>query len=180
MRRGTATLKGFVPIARADARLLILGTMPGAASLAAGEYYAHPRNAFWPIIEAVWGIPASLPYAARARAMRGQGIAIWDVVARCRRHTSLDADIDRASVVVNDFAGFLQRHHGLRHIAFNGTGAEALFRRHVWPALPAALQQIPRVRLPSTSPAHASLTLEAKVDAWQSLRRYTDPTCHGQ
>jgi double-stranded uracil-DNA glycosylase len=180
MRRGAASLEGFAPIARADARLLILGSMPGAASLAAGEYYAHPRNAFWPIIEAVWGIPASLPYAARTGAVRGQGIAIWDVVARCQRHTSLDADIDRASVVVNDFSGFLQRHPGLRHIAFNGAGAEALFRRHVWPALPAPLQQIPRLRLPSTSPAHASLTLEAKVDAWRALRRYTDPTRHGQ
>ena len=180
MTRGTTILEGFAPIARADARVLILGSMPGAASLAAGEYYAHPRNAFWSIIEAVWDIPRSLPYAERARSVQARGLAIWDVVARCRRPTSLDADIDRASVVVNDFAGFLGRHPGIRQIAFNGAGAEALFRRHAWPSLPETLQQLPRLRLPSTSPAHASLALEAKVDAWRALRRYTDPACHGQ
>ena len=180
MTRGTTILEGFAPIARADARVLILGSMPGAASLAAGEYYAHPRNAFWSIIEAVWDIPRSLPYTERARSVQARGLAIWDVVARCRRPTSLDADIDRASVVVNDFAGFLGRHPGIRQIAFNGAGAEALFRRHAWPSLPEALQQLPRLRLPSTSPAHASLALEAKVDAWRALRRHTDPACHGQ
>ena len=123
MTRGTTILEGFAPIARADARVLILGSMPGAASLAAGEYYAHPRNAFWSIIEAVWDIPRSLPYTERARSVQARGLAIWDVVARCRRPTSLDADIDRASVVVNDFAGFLGRHPGIRQIAFNGAGA---------------------------------------------------------
>lgn len=180
MTRGTANLQGFAPIARADARLLILGSMPGAASLAAGQYYAHPRNAFWPIIEAVWGIAPALPYADRTRAVQVRGIALWDVLARCRRHTSLDADIEPDSVVANDFAGFLRHHRGIRHIGFNGAGAESLFRRHVWPALPEPLQQIPRLRLPSTSPAHASLTLEAKVDAWRALRGYTDPAGHGQ
>jgi hypothetical protein len=106
MTRGTTILEGFAPIARADARVLILGSMPGAASLAAGEYYAHPRNAFWSIIEAVWDIPRSLPYAERARSVQAGALpsGMW---SRCRRPTSLDADIDRASVVVNDFAGFL-------------------------------------------------------------------------
>ncbi|HMA12819.1 MAG TPA: DNA-deoxyinosine glycosylase [Steroidobacteraceae bacterium] len=178
MKRRAATLRGFAPIARADARLLILGSMPGGASLAARQYYAHPRNAFWPVIEAVWGIPRSLPYVERVREVSAQGIAIWDVLQRCRRHTSLDADIDAASVVVNDFARFLRRHAHLRQIVFNGGSAEVLYRRHVLPALPQSLQQIPRLRMPSTSPAHASLRLAAKVDAWGSLRRYTDPARH--
>lgn len=178
MKHGAAVLQGFAPVARADARLLILGSMPGGASLAAGQYYAHPRNAFWPIVEAVWGIPRSLPYAQRLREVRAQRIAIWDVLERCRRHTSLDADIDAASVVVNDFARFLMRHRELRQIAFNGGSAETLYRRHVLPALPHSLQQIPRLRLPSTSPAHAGLSFEAKVDAWGSLRRHTDPARH--
>ena len=179
-RRGAALLEGFAPIAGTDARLLILGSMPGAASLAATHYYAHPRNAFWAVIEAVWDVPRSLPYDARTRAMKAQGIALWDVVAKCRRLTSLDADIDAASVVVNDFARFLGGHRRIRQIAFNGAGAETLYRRHVLPGLPQSLQQIARLRMPSTSPAHASLTLEAKIGAWKALRRYTDPTGHGQ
>jgi len=179
-RRDAVLLRGFGPIAGADARLLILGSMPGGTSLAAGQYYAHPRNAFWAVIEAVWGVPRCLPYEARIRAVRAQGIAVWDVVAQCRRPTSLDADIDTASVVVNDFARFLGRHGHIRQIAFNGAGAQALYRRHVQPVLPHSLQQIAHLRMPSTSPAHASLTLEAKISAWSSLRRYTDPAGHGQ
>jgi double-stranded uracil-DNA glycosylase len=176
--RSAALLEGFAPIAREDARLLILGSMPGAASLAAKQYYAHPRNAFWAVIEAVWAVPRSLPYAARADGVRAQGIAIWDVAAQCRRPTSLDADIETASVVVNDFARFLGRHAHIRQIAFNGAGAEALYRRHVLPVLPQALQQIACLRMPSTSPAHATLTPEAKISAWASLRRCTDPAGH--
>jgi len=175
-----AELQGFAPIAQPDARLLVLGSMPGGASLAAAQYYAHPRNAFWAVMEAVWGVPRSLPYAERARAVHTQGIAIWDVVARCRRRTSLDADIESGSVVANDFATFLGEHRHIRHIAFNGAGAEALYRRHVLPVLPQALQQLACTRLPSTSPAHAGLALQAKIRAWESLRCYTDPASHGR
>jgi double-stranded uracil-DNA glycosylase len=171
MRRA-ASLRGFAPIARSDASLLILGSMPGGASLAAKQYYAHPRNAFWPMIEAVWGIQRSLPYVTRVRAVRTQSIAIWDVLEQCRRHTSLDADIDAASVIVNDFGQFLRRHRHVRQIAFNGGGAESLYVRHVLPTLPPPMQQIARIRLPSTSPAHARLSLEAKVKAWKTLRQY--------
>jgi hypoxanthine-DNA glycosylase len=178
MTPAAATLKSFAPIARLDARLLILGSMPGAASLQASRYYAHPRNAFWPVMEATWGIAQSLPYSARLRELRSRGIAIWDVLAQCRRASSLDADIDASSVVVNDFARFLGRHRHIDQIVFNGSSAEALYRRHVLPLLPQALQQIPRLRLPSTSPAHASLALEAKIDAWRTLRRHTDPAGH--
>jgi double-stranded uracil-DNA glycosylase len=179
MTPAAATLQGFAPIARLDARLLILGSMPGTASLQANQYYAHPRNAFWPIIEATWGVPRSLPYADRLHEVRARKIAIWDVLAHCRRSSSLDADIDASSVVVNDFARFLRRHRHIGQIVFNGSGAETLYRRHVLPVLPQALQQIPRLRLPSTSPAHASLTLEAKIDAWRTLRRHADPAGHG-
>jgi double-stranded uracil-DNA glycosylase len=177
-RRDAGLLRGFGPIAEADARLLILGSMPGGASLAAGHYYAHPRNAFWDVIEAVWGVPRSLPYEARIRAVRDRGIAIWDVVARCHRATSLDADIKHGSVVANDFARFFGQHRHIRHVAFNGAAAEALFRRHVQPVLPQPLQQLACVRMPSTSPAHASLSIEGKIRAWKSLRRYSDPAGH--
>jgi hypoxanthine-DNA glycosylase len=170
-RRKAAVLRGFAPIADRNATLLILGSMPGGASLAAGRYYAHPRNAFWPTLEAVWGIPAALPYAARARAVRAARIAIWDVLARCQRRSSLDAHIERGSIVANDFAAFFRRYPFIRLIAFNGAMAHALYRRHVLPTLPSSLQEIPMLRMPSTSPAHAALSLQHKVQRWRELRR---------
>lgn len=169
-RRPSTVLEGFAPIADRHARILILGSMPGAASLAAGQYYAHPRNAFWPMLEAVWAVRASLAYEARVRAVREAGIAIWDVLATCRRTSSLDADIEHASIVVNDFADFFRRHPSIGLIAFNGSTAQTLYRRHVLPALPQALQAMPALRMPSTSPAHAALSLQRKVQRWQELR----------
>jgi hypoxanthine-DNA glycosylase len=177
-RRKPAVLKGFAPIGDSRATLLILGSMPGGASLAAHQYYAHPRNAFWPMLEAVWGIPAALDYAARVRAVTEARIAIWDVLARCERASSLDADIEHGSIVVNDFAGYFRRHPQIRLIAFNGSTAQLLYRRHVMPALPGGLQQLPALRMPSTSPAHAALSLRRKVQRWQELRRalFEEPT----
>ncbi len=140
--------------------------MPGIASLQAHQYYAHPRNGFWPILESVWGIPAAGSYAQRVRAVKQAGIAIWDVLASCQRRSSLDSDIERESIVVNDFQGFFRRHPAIRAIAFNGGTATQLFRRHVLPGLAKPLQELPMLQLPSTSPAHAGLTLAAKRRAW--------------
>lgn len=172
-RRRAAPLAGFAPIARRDARLLILGSMPGAASLAAGQYYAHPRNAFWPIVGGYCGAGAGLPYARRAAALRAAGIALWDVIASCRRRGSLDAAIERGSVRPNDFAAFLARHRRIACVAFNGGTAEALFRRHVLPRLAAALpgRRLRLLRLPSTSPAHAGLPPARKCAAWRRALR---------
>lgn len=146
--------------------------MPGKASLQAGQYYAHPRNRFWPVLEAVWNIPATADYAARVRATRLAGIAVWDVLASCQRRTSLDSDIDRESMVFNDFAGFFREHAAIRAIAFNGGTAEQLFRRHVLPGLAPQLQQLPMLRMPSTSPAHAGLSLAGKCRAWSALAAF--------
>jgi TDG/mug DNA glycosylase family protein len=170
-RRKPAVLTGFAPIGDSRATLLILGSMPGAASLAAHQYYAHPRNAFWPMLEAVWGIPAALDYATRVRAVVAARIAIWDVLASCQRASSLDADIEHGSIVVNDFEGFFRRHPQISMIAFNGSTAQLLYRRHVMPSLPTELRQIPALRMPSTSPAHAALSLQRKVQRWRELRR---------
>jgi len=164
-----AALHGFAPIADARARLLILGSMPGIASLAAGQYYAHPRNGFWPVMESIVGIPASASYAVRVRAVKQAGIAVWDVLASCERRSSLDSDIDPRSVVVNDFAGFFRTHRAIRAIAFNGGTAAQLFRRHVLPGLAAPLRELPMMQLPSTSPAHARLSLADKRRAWAAL-----------
>ncbi len=167
---GTPTLNGFAPISDRRATLLILGSMPGIASLTAGQYYAHPRNAFWPVLEGMWGIPATAPYAQRVRAVKAAGIAIWDVLGSCRRRSSLDSDIDPASILVNDFAGFFRRHPAVQAIAFNGGTAATLFRRHVLTQLPERHRNLPMYQLPSTSPANARLTLEDKRRAWSVIR----------
>jgi hypoxanthine-DNA glycosylase len=100
------------------------------------------------------------------------GIAIWDVLASCQRRSSLDSDIEPASIVVNDFVGFFRTHRMLRAIAFNGGTAAQLFRRHVLPALGPALRDLPMLQLPSTSPANARLDLAAKRRAWSVLATY--------
>lgn len=156
-------VQSFPPIAALGARLLILGSMPGAASLSAGQYYAHPRNAFWPILGTLCGFPAGAPYAARVAALQAAGVEVWDVLQSCVRPGSLDTAIERASEVPNDIAGLLAREPGIRRICFNGGMAEAAFRRHV-PA--AAVSGVALLKLPSTSPANASWSFERKLAAW--------------
>src|SRR5690606_17885165 len=94
-------VQGFAPLAAARARIVVLGSMPGVASLRQQQYYAHPRNAFWPIASAVYGFDAAGAYAARSAALAASGIALWDVLQACVRPGSLDADIDPASIVPN-------------------------------------------------------------------------------
>jgi TDG/mug DNA glycosylase family protein len=158
-------LSGLPAVAARNTRVLILGSMPGAASLAARRYYAHPRNQFWSIVGTVTGAAAELPYGRRIAALRGAGIALWDVIASCHRQGSLDTAIDRASLRVNDFAGFFRRHPAVESVLFNGATAEALFRRLVLPALGPRLPEL--LRLPSTSPAHAGLSHERKLVLWR-------------
>ena len=159
-------LQGFPPLCGKAATCLILGTMPGVASLQAGEYYAHPRNAFWSIAESLFGVARAEPYAVRVRALELAGIAVWDVLATCRRRRSLDSDIEPDSIVANDFHAFLQRNPGIVRICFNGNSARMLFERYVLPTLSAQQQQIMRLALPSTSPANARLSLQQKTRAW--------------
>jgi double-stranded uracil-DNA glycosylase len=161
--------QGFPPIARRDARVLILGSLPGQESLRRRQYYAQPRNAFWPIMGALCGAAPELPYRARARRLAASGIALWDVCATAYRAGSLDASIVAGSVVVNDLGAFLARHPRIRLVCFNGRTAAALYRRHVLPTLAPALRVLATLELPSTSPAHASLSLAAKLDRWRAL-----------
>ena len=159
-----AAVCSFPPVAAPDARLLILGSMPGEASLRAGQYYAHPRNAFWPIMGDLLGFSPDLPYADRLQRLTASGIALWDVIAGCERSGSLDADIVRTSVRTNDFAGFLTAHPGIERVFFNGAAAETNFRRHVLPQ--ATANHCRLLRLPSTSPAHAARGYAEKLAAW--------------
>lgn len=159
----------FLPVARADARVLILGSVPGRQSLERGQYYAHPRNAFWRILAELLEFDAGLDYRQRLAALKAGGVALWDVMAACRRPGSLDADIVPGSVEVNDFNSFLADHPQLKTIFFNGRTAEIEFKRRVVPVLCAGQTALELVRLPSTSPAMASLNYQQKKRAWRQI-----------
>ncbi len=154
---------GFPPIARADAEILILGSLPGRRSIAEGQYYAHPQNAFWRIMAELYGVGET--YDERCRGMIEAGIAVWDVLRQSVRPGSLDADIRLDSARANDFGTFFERHVAIRRVCFNGLKAEALFRRFVLPAV--ANRALELVTLPSTSPAHASLSFDDKLRKWR-------------
>lgn len=156
-------VESFPPIAAPGARILILGSMPGAASLEAGQYYAHPRNAFWPIMGALFGAGSELSYTERVAALAARGVAVWDVLQLCERQGSLDTDI--RGEVPNDFAGFFAAHPHIRCIGLNGGKAAEVFGRVAASHMPDGAKA---VRLPSTSPAHAGLSLAEKRDAWRA------------
>ena len=159
---------GFPPVFDSGSRILILGSMPGEASLAAGQYYAHPRNAFWPLIAGVLGVSMPVDYADRLAMLQASGVALWDVIARCKRQGSLDSAIVADTVCVNDFEGFFPDCPLVDHVFFNGTAAEAAFRRHVTPPAGRILNMI---RLPSSSPAYASMTIREKHEAWMAIAK---------
>lgn len=156
-----ATLQGLAPVWQPDARLLVLGSFPGEASLRAQQYYGHPRNQFWPILGALWGLDLmALPYEDRLCCARERRLAIWDVFARCEREGSLDSAI--RSPVLNDLPGLVSRMPGLRAIAHNGalSARQAKLTRKL---------DVPVHALPSTSPAHASWSFERKLQAWRAV-----------
>ncbi len=156
--------EGFPPIARDDARVLILGSLPGQRSIAAQQYYAHPQNAFWRIMKELFAIEGD--YATRCNQLIDRRIALWDVLMSSVRPGSMDADISLSSAVSNDFAEFFADHREISLIAFNGKKAEQLFARLVDGE--GIAQGIARVGLPSTSPAYASLSFSGKLGAWRS------------
>ncbi len=161
-------LYSFPPSASAHARVLILGSMPGVASLAASQYYAHPRNQFWPILSALLQCDlVAQPYLQRLQALNDRGLALWDVLQACRRPGSLDANIAVDSISANNFQDFFQRQPLIRHVFFNGAAADRHFKQHVLrqQTLPSLQYQ----RLPSTSPAHAALDFAGKLAAWRAI-----------
>lgn len=157
----------FPPIEDASARVLILGSMPGKESLRAGQYYAHRRNAFWPIMGDLIGAVPALPYESRIQILKSAGIALWDVLASCTRDGSLDSDIDAASASANDFESFFSTHLNIAQVFFNGSMAEKCFRILVQGMVESSALHYRR--LPSTSPANASMLYKQKLHAWQVI-----------
>lgn len=157
----------FAAIHRKDARILILGSLPGKRSIAEQQYYAHPRNAFWSIMEAVTGVSASRPYADRLDAALNARIALWDVVAEAVRPGSLDSSILKDTVHFNPIDDLLFSLPRIEKVILNGGEAARLFKRAGFDKFCQG-QNIEWVHLPSTSPAHASLSLEGKRERWLS------------
>jgi len=154
-------LTGLPPVIARDTRLVVLGSFPGVASLVAQQYYGHPRNHFWPILSALWGVDMlALPYPRRLAQMRVHGLGLWDVYAACRREGSLDTAIEDA--LLNDLASLKRRAPQLQAIAHNGSESARAMRHTL------ALG-VPVVKLPSTSPANASWSFERKLGAWRTV-----------
>lgn len=155
------SLQGLAPVIAPHTRLVVLGSFPGEASLAAQRYYAHPRNHFWPILAALWGVDLpALPYPQRLEQALQRGLGLWDVYASCRREGSLDSAIEAATL--NDLQSLRQLAPGLLAVAHNG--GESARAMRVTRALGVAVH-----RLPSTSPANASWSFERKLAAWREV-----------
>src|SRR6185312_1736739 len=156
----TPLLRGFPPVVDERARTLILGSFPSVQSLAADQYYANPRNAFWSITGELFGFDVAAPYDTRLAELQSHRVALWDVVHTCRRRGSADSAIDPKSLVVNDFGALFAEHPTITAVYFNGVKAADLYRR-----LAVAPDEIQYHRLPSTSPAHV-MRPGAKLAAW--------------
>jgi TDG/mug DNA glycosylase family protein len=158
-------IRSFEPVSGTDARILILGSMPGRRSLEQNQYYAHPSNAFWKIMGELVGAYPEMPYQERLAILRTAGIALWDVLDSCVRETSMDSDIRQESA--NDFSLFFARHPHITQVFFNGSKAEQCFRKFVQDKQ--TLPPLTLQRLPSTSPAHAGLRYADKLQAWRAV-----------
>jgi hypoxanthine-DNA glycosylase len=159
----TPLLEGFPPIVDDIAELLILGSFPSVQSLATRQYYGNPRNAFWPIISELFGFDPDAPYETRLAALQSHGVALWDVLYKCRRVGSSDARIDLKNLVVNDFGQLFARYRSIERVYFNGRAAEQLFGRLV-----AVNAKVSYRLLPSSSPARA-MRADQKLQAWRVI-----------
>ena len=160
------TDQGFLFVGDRQAKILILGSMPGQASLSAEEYYAHPRNVFWKIMQELLKVSQALPYEMRLEALKNHNVALWDVLYQCQRPGSLDSHIIDRSVIVNDFNSVFKKCPHICSVFFNGGKAATLYKKRVLPRLENQYQSLITLQLPSTSPAYAAMSFEKKLAAW--------------
>jgi len=158
-------IKSFEPVANERSMVLILGTMPGEESLRKQQYYAHPRNLFWPVLYGMFDREPDADYAEKLRFLREKRIALWDVFQSCSREGSLDSNIRCGEI--NGIGGLLEEYTGIKYVFFNGETAEKQFRRHILPVLS---RTVFTMRLPSTSPANASIPIHEKQNMWRKIR----------
>lgn len=172
MKNVTSKIQGFAPIASGEPNILILGSMPSEESLRQQQYYGHARNAFWPIMAELFGADGKLDYLQRKQMLIDNGIALWDVLKSCQRRGSLDANISMDSIILNDFANFFDQYRTIGRVIFNGGMAESVYRKYILSTLPGRFGTLEYRRLPSTSPACASLTFKEKLEAWRLVKQY--------
>jgi len=170
--RNNERLRGLPAQIAPHCRVLVLGSMPGMASLQAAQYYAHPRNRFWPLMSRLLPVQAEAVYAVRMAQLQAAGVGVWDVIGECARAGSLDASIQRDSVVPNPLLAQMAQMPDLRAVACNGGEAHKLWLRHVAPQLPPRWKSLPVLALPSTSPANAAFGLERLLGEWKPLLEY--------
>ncbi len=163
MKMSAPLLRGLPPVVGHHARVLVLGSFPSAQSLVAGQYYANPRNAFWSITSELFDFDANASYDTRLAALQAHGIALWDVLHRCRRAGSSDSAIDRNSLAINKFDDLFASYPTITRVYFNGAKAAELYRRLAEPS-----DRVQYRRLPSTSPAHV-MPPGAKLAAWRVI-----------
>ena len=166
------TITGFPPIADNNAVILILGSMPSIKSLQAEQYYAHPRNSFWFIMTKLFASKPDLDYEQRKALLLQNRIALWDVLNTCQRKGSLDSSINNETTIVNDFNKFFAEHPLIKAVYFNGTRAQQEYNKHVLAMIDEKFTAIEYMRLPSTSPAMASLNREQKLQQWKVILQY--------
>ena len=167
-----STVTGFPPIVDNNAVILILGSMPSIKSLEDQQYYAHPRNSFWFIITKLLSSDTELEYEQKKALLLHNRIALWDVLNTCQRKGSLDSSIKNESTVVNDFNTFFIDHPLIKAVYFNGMRAQQEYMKHILPTLDEKFSSIEYKRLPSTSPAMASLNREQKLQQWKAILQY--------
>ena len=166
----------FDPQMTENCRILVLGSMPGKISLAQNQYYAHPRNNFWPIMARIFNFSDKLTYSEKLDTLNQAGVGLWDVIATCYREGSLDTAIQTKDLVVNDFKTCFERFPKVERVLLNGQKAGQLFKQKVAVPLMLTDRKIDWLVLPSTSPAHASVKFEEKLFKWQQACNFKQST----
>jgi hypoxanthine-DNA glycosylase len=160
----------FAPIVSHNAKVLILGSIPGKISLETNQYYAHPRNSFWFIIGSLFDIEQNYNYTKRVNLLQQKGVAVWDVLKTCVREGSLDSAIQESTILANDFQSFYSNYPTIKYVFFNGSKAQMVYQKQVQASLSKQFMDLEYFRLPSTSPALASLNQEEKLLKWHIVK----------
>jgi double-stranded uracil-DNA glycosylase len=160
---------GFDAVSAKNSRVLIIGTLPGEEALRLSQYYARKTNGFWWIMERLINAPFSMPYEERITRLRQNNLAVWDICKSANRTGSLDLNIEKESIILNDFNSFFKQHTHIDLICFNGRLSHQWYFQMIFPNLDRSFTDIQYKVLPSTSPAHAAMSKEEKLIHWHAV-----------